>query len=120
MDDTKKEFVIISVENIRDSITFGEFKRRLVDKHRDNFIRAAENSGLPSDRAALLVALRLDGMRDQSSVNDHVRYCKVVSARNRMPSWNFGSFLFKVTLRSLHLPLNNSWTARLVRRYRAR
>ncbi|KAL5968426.1 FAS-associated factor 1 [Taenia solium] len=96
MDDSKKEVAIISMENIRDSITWGEFKRRLVDKHRNSLAQAAENSGLPSDKTALLAALRLDGMRDQSGLNDHV------------------------TLRSLHLPLNNSLTARLVKQHRVR
>ncbi|KAH9278501.1 FAS-associated factor 1 [Echinococcus granulosus] len=96
LDDRKREVAIISLEDIRDSITLGDFKRCLVDKHRDSFVKAAENSGLPSDSAALLVALRFDGTHNQNSLNDHV------------------------TLRSLHLPLNNSWTARLVRRHRVR
>ncbi|VDM16457.1 unnamed protein product, partial [Hydatigera taeniaeformis] len=96
LDDNKKESAIISMENVRDSITFGDFKRCLIEKHRNDFVHAAKNSGLPSDMSALFVALRLGGIRGQNSVNDHE------------------------TLRSLHLPLNNSWTARLVRPYKGR
>uniref|UniRef100_A0A5K3EWC5 UBX domain-containing protein n=1 Tax=Mesocestoides corti TaxID=53468 RepID=A0A5K3EWC5_MESCO len=89
LDENQTTSVVAKLPNIPDSYTVGDLKQSFIDRYSTELTECATRNGLVVDRKSFLFLLRFDELKNQSGINNNV------------------------TLRSLHLPLNNCWTARL-------
>nr|CUU99450.1 hypothetical transcript [Hymenolepis microstoma] len=93
-DDDKLNSVDFHLDNISENRTVGDLKDLLVDRYREDLATFAANMGMRTEVDHMKKSIRFEGMQNPSDFHD------------------------SATLKSLHLPINNSWTCYFKKRSR--